>query len=148
MTGSILHPRPPDPPFHTGEPSPAVAAVMAALEGIRNPHGRFPLLREQAEAAVAALPGDLVDAWNALPDSVTGDAAPASATLGERIRAVVMERDQARNAAHRCHARHMALEHPAPIETRPSCVCPVGGYSIECHRGDHRQNAAAGMTDR
>lgn len=49
-------------------------------------------------------------AWAALPSSVQGDAAPDGATLADRIRAVVMERDQARNGWRGCHHRHLDVE--------------------------------------
>lgn len=71
----------------------------------------------KAEAALAVLREDVLgmstaerDAWDALPESVAGDAAPEGTPLAERIRAVVMERDHERSGHRRCHERHMALE--------------------------------------
>jgi hypothetical protein len=48
------------------------------------------------------------DAWLALPESVSGDAAPPGTSLADRIRAIVQERDYARNTAARCHEMHQA----------------------------------------
>jgi len=45
---------------------------------------------------------ELAEAWAALPDSVAGDAAPEGATLADRIKALVSERDFHRNS----HAFH------------------------------------------
>lgn len=49
-------------------------------------------------------------AMAALPESVRGDAAPEGATLADRVRALVMERDQARRGWGSCHARHLDVE--------------------------------------
>lgn len=72
-----------------------VAAFRAANAAAVMGHAALPLARA------------LVAAWEALPDSVAGDAAPAGTPLPERIRAVVQERDFARRGWRTCHARHM-----------------------------------------
>lgn len=40
-----------------------------------------------------------------------------------------------------------ARDRQAKSATRPHCSCPAGGYSVDCHRGDHRQNAREGLRD-
>lgn len=63
---------------------------------------------------------ELAAAYAALPDSVSGDAAPAGVTLADRIRALVGERDRYFRQAAYCHARHRRLEghEPSPLDRR------------------------------
>lgn len=67
-----------------GEPDRYILTVQRA--GKLTPHQA----RRQAEAALA-------EAWAALPDSVSGDAAPEGTTLAERIMALTAERDHRHN---------------------------------------------------
>lgn len=49
-------------------------------------------------------------AYAALPASVAGDAAPEAATLADRIRALVMERDREHASHGECHRLHQLAE--------------------------------------
>lgn len=64
---------------------------------------------EEAIAATVLL-NERLNAWAALPESVRGDAAPAGATLAQRIEALVAERDREHTGFARCHARHRHVE--------------------------------------
>jgi hypothetical protein len=59
---------------------------------------------------VAELVRERDEAHAALPPSVAGDAAPESATLADRIRALAVERDRAHAGHGECHRLHQAAQ--------------------------------------
>jgi hypothetical protein len=58
----------------------------------------------------AALVTELREAYAALPDDVSGDAAPADALLADRINALAAKRDELRATRKHCHERHLLVE--------------------------------------
>jgi hypothetical protein len=61
-------------------------------------------------AQILAASTSEAEAWAALPPSVSGDAAPAGATLADRIRALVAERDRDQEGFVQCHRRRRSVE--------------------------------------
>lgn len=117
------HDRPEVAPMELGQ---ALTHLTGMVEG-RTAHSPgevgTPGCCQSAAAAVMVAHLQLEDqldaAYRALPDSVSGDAAPASATLADRIAALVMERDRDHAQAGRMAERVRELRDLPSRPVRP-----------------------------